>query len=87
MSLSLFTVELERWALNIHLLISLDPTIGFDFRDLKVRALAESHLFRGLHSTFGHPEVLHEPVGVSWSQVMPFEGKGVTWSDLWGIFE
>ena len=33
-SLSLFIVELERWALILHLLISLDPTNGFKFHDL-----------------------------------------------------
>ena len=86
-SLSLFTVELERWVLNLHLLISLVPTGGFEFRDLQVRALIEYLLFGGLHSAFGHPKVLHELVGVSWSQVAPFEGKRVTWSHLWGIFE
>ena len=84
--MSLFTVELERWSLNIDLLISLDPTDGFKFYELHVRALIESHLFSGLHSAFGHSEVLHENFGVSWSQVAPFEGKGVTWPHLWGIF-
>ena len=81
--MSLFTVDLERWALNFHLLISPIPTDGFEFRDLQVRALVESLLFGGLHSAFGHPEVLHELVGVSWSQVIYFKGKGVTWSHLW----
>ena len=85
--MSLFTVELERWALNLHLLISPISTGGFEFRDLQVRALTESLLFGGLHFAFGHSEVLHELVGVSWSQVTPFEGKGVTWLHLWGIFE
>ena len=78
MSLSLFTIELERWALDFLLLISPVPTSGFKFRDLQVRALAKSLLFGGLHSAFGHPEVLHEPVGVSWSQVTPFKGKRAT---------
>ena len=86
-SLSLFTMELERWALNLNLLISLVPTNGFEFHDLQVRVLVESILFSGLQSTFGHPKVLHELVGVSWSQVAPFKGKRVTWSYLWGIFE
>ena len=63
--MSLFTVELERWALNFHLLISPVPTDGFEFHDLQARALANSLLFGGLHSTFGDPEVLHEPAGVS----------------------
>ena len=80
-------MELERWALNLHLLTSPNPTSGFEFRDLKLRALAESRLFSGLHSTFGHLEVLHDHFGVSWSQVAPFKGKGATWSHLWGIFE
>ena len=87
MSLSLFNVDLERWALDFHLLISPVPTDSFEFRDLQVRALAKSLLFGALHSTFGQPKVLHEPVLVSWSQVTPFEGKRVTWSHLWGIFE
>ena len=86
-SMSLFIVELERWALDFILLISPVPTGGFEFRDLQVRALAKSLLFGGLHSTFGHPKVLHERFVVSWRQVAPFEGKGVTWSHLWGIFE
>ena len=80
-------MELERWALNIHLLISLVPTSGFKVRDLQVRALVESLLFGGLHYAFGHLEVLHELVGISWSQVAPFEGEGETWLHLWGIFE
>ena len=71
-------MELERWALNLHLLISPISTGGFEFHDLQVRALAESLLFGGLHSAFGHLEVLHEPAGISWSQVAPFEGKRVT---------
>ena len=82
MSLSLFTVELDRWALNFHSLISPIPTGGFEFRDLQVGAPIKSLLFGGLHSTFGHLKVLHEPIGVSWSQVTPFEGKRVTWSHL-----
>ena len=59
----------------------------FEFHDLHVRALVKSLLFGGLHSAFGHSEVLHELVGVSWSQVTPFKGKRVTWSHLWGLFE
>ena len=85
--MSLFTVESERWALNLHLLISLDPTDGFECHDLQVRALIESHLFGCLLSRFGYPEALHEQFGVSWRQVTLFEGKGATWSHLWGIFE
>ena len=75
------------WALNLHLLISLDPTNGFKCLDLHVRVIVESHLFGGLLSGFDHPEPLHEQFGVSWSQVAPFEGKCVTWSHLWGLFE
>ena len=80
--MSLFTVELERWALNLHLLIFPILTGGFEFSDLQVRAIIESLLFGGLHSTFGHSKVLHELVGVSWSQVAPFKGKRATWSHL-----
>ena len=54
--LSLFIVELERWALILHLLISLDLIHGFECRDLQVRALTESHLFGGLLSGFGYPK-------------------------------
>ena len=71
-------MELERWAPNLHLLISLDLTDG-ECHDLQVRALTESHLFGGLFSGFGHPEAPHEQFGVSWSQVAPFKGKGATW--------
>ena len=72
--MSLFTMELERWALNLHLLISLVPTGSFEFRDLQVRALAESLLFGGLHSAFGHLEGLHEHFGVSWGPGRTFQG-------------
>ena len=82
MSLSLFIAELERWALNFLLLISLVPTGGFKFHDLQVRALAKSILFSGLHFEFGHPEVLYEPIRVSMSQVAHFEGKRVIGSHL-----
>ena len=78
MSLSLFTIELERWALDFHLLISPVSTDGFEFHDLQVIDLTKILLFGGLHSAFGHPEVLHELLGVSWNQVTPFEGKGAT---------
>ena len=71
-------MELERWALIRHLLISLELTDGFECCDLQVRALTESHLFGVLFSGFGHPEAPHEQFGVSWSQVTPSEGKGAT---------
>ena len=77
MSLSLFNIELERWALDYLFLISPVPIGGFEFCDFQVRALAKCLLFGGLHSAFGHLEVLHELVGVSWSQFIPFEGKRV----------
>ena len=82
MSLSLFTAELERWALDFIFLISPILTGGFKFCDLQVIALATSILFSGLHFEFGHPEVLHEAVGVSMSQVAPFEGNRATWLHL-----
>ena len=59
-SLSLFTMELERWALNIHFLISLDSTDGFECPNLQVKDLTESHHFGGLFAGFGHMETLHE---------------------------
>ena len=80
-------MELERWALIIHLLISLNPIDGFECRDLQVKSLTETHLFGGLFVGFGHLEAPHEQFGVSWSQVTPFEGNGVPWSHLWGNFE
>ena len=82
MSLPLFTAELERWALDFLLLISLVLTGGFEFRNLQVGDLAKSILFGGLHFEFGHPKVLYEPVGVSMSQVAPFKGKRATWLHL-----
>ena len=78
MSLSLFTTELERWPLDFLFLISPILTDGFEFHNLQVRAHAKSLLFGGLHFAFGHLEVLHEHFRVSWSQVTPFKGKGVT---------
>ena len=87
MSLSLFIVDLERWALILYLLVSLDPTNDFECHDLQVRALAESHLFGGLFYGFGHSKAPHEQFGFSWSQVTPFEGKGVNWLHMWGNFE
>ena len=65
MSLSLFTVDLERWDLDFLLLISPIPIGGFKFCDLQVRALVKSILFSGLHFEFPHLGVLYEPVGVS----------------------
>ena len=65
-SLSLFIVELERWALNLHLMISFDMTDGFECCDLQVRSLIESHFFGGLFAGFGHLEAPHEQFGVSW---------------------
>ena len=53
-------MELERWALNLHLLISLDLTDDFECRNLQVRALTETHLFGGFLFGFGHPEGPHE---------------------------
>ena len=74
MSLSLFIVDLERWALILHLLISLDPTDGFMCRNLQVKALTESHHFDGLFAGFGHLEAPHEHFGVSWGPGRTFQG-------------
>ena len=65
MSLSLFIVELERWALILHLLISLDPTDGFTSHDLQVKSLTEPLHFDGLFTKFDHLEAPHELFGVS----------------------
>ena len=59
-SLSLFIVELERWALILHLLISFDPTDGFVSRDLQVKSLTEPLHFDGLFTEFDHLEAPHE---------------------------
>ena len=64
-SLSLFIVELERWALILHLLISLDPTDGFASCDLQVKALPEPLHFDGLFTKFDHLVAPHELFGVS----------------------
>ena len=64
-SLSLFIVELERWALILHLLISLDPINGFMSCDLQVKSLTEPHHFDGLFTEFDHLEAPHELFGVS----------------------
>ena len=55
-SLPLFIVELERWALILHLLISLDPTDGFTSHDLQVKSLTEPLHFDGLFTEFDHLE-------------------------------
>ena len=75
-------MELERWALNFHLLISHASTDGFEFHDLQVRALAKYILFSGLNFEFAHPGVLYEVVRVSTSQVTPFMGKRANGSHL-----
>ena len=64
-SLSLFIVELERWALILHLLISLNPTDSFTCHDLQLKALTKTHLFGVLFVGFGHLEAPHEHFGVS----------------------
>ena len=77
-SLSLFIVELEIWALILHLLISLDPTNGFECRNLQVKALTKTHLFGGLFAGFGHLEAPHEHFGVSWGPSHTFRRKRCT---------
>ena len=64
-SLSLFIVELERWALILHFLISLDLIDGFVSHKLQVKALTEPLHFDGLFTEFDHLEALHELFGVS----------------------
>ena len=64
-SLSLFIVELERWALILHLLIYLDPIDGFMSRDLQVKALTEPLHFDVFLNEFDHLEAPHELFGVS----------------------
>ena len=65
-SMSLFIVELERWALILHLLISLDLMNGFVSHDFQVKSLTEPLHFDGLFVEFGHLEAPHEHFGVSW---------------------
>ena len=64
-SLSLFIVELERWALILHLLISLEPIDGFASCNLQVKGLTEPLHFDGLFTEFDHLEAPHELFGVS----------------------
>ena len=73
-SLSLFIVELERWALILHLLISFDPTNGFMSRNLQVKAFTEPLHFDSLFVEFGHLEAPHEHFGVSWGPSHTFHG-------------
>ena len=64
-SLSLFLVEFEGWALILHFLISLDLTNGFASRNLQVKAITEPLPFDGLFIEFDHMEAPHELFGVS----------------------
>ena len=64
-SLSLFIMELERWALILHFLISLDPTDGFASHNLQVKSLTEPLHFDGLFTKFDHLEAPYELFGVS----------------------
>ena len=63
-SLSLFIVELERWALILHLLISLDPIDGFASHNLQVKALTEPLHFDVFFTRFDHLESPLELFGV-----------------------
>ena len=63
-SLSLFIVELERWALILHLLISLDSIDGFASHDLQVKSIVESPHFDVFFTEFDHLEAPHELFGV-----------------------
>ena len=65
LSLSLFIVELERWALIIHLSISLDLIDGLVSHKLQVKALTEPLSFDAFFSRFDHLEAPHELFGVS----------------------
>ena len=58
-------MELERWALILHLLISLDLIDGFASRDLQVKALTEPLHFDAFFTGFDHLEAPHELFGVS----------------------
>ena len=77
-SLSLFIVELERWALILHLLISLDPTDGFTSWDLQVKALIEPLHFDGLFAEFDHLEAPHELFEVSCAPGLSFRRERCT---------
>ena len=60
MSLSLFIVELERWALILHLLICLNLIDGFTSRDLQVKALTKPLHFDAFFTGFEHLEAPHK---------------------------
>ena len=64
-SLSLFIVELERWALILHLLISLNLIDGFASRNLQIKDLTEPLHFDGFFTEFDHLEAPHKLFGVS----------------------
>ena len=86
-SLSLFIVELERWALILHLLISLNPTNGFTIHDLLVKSLTEPLHFHGFFVEFDHLEAPMSCLGFLVHQVAHFEGKGAPWENLLGNYE
>ena len=84
MSLSLFIVELERWALDLNLLISLDLIDSFASRDLLVKALTEPLHFDGLFIEFHHLESPHELFGVSCAPYHSFQRERCTLGALVG---
>ena len=77
-SLSLFIVELERWALILHLLISLDPIDGFTSRDLQVKALTKPLHFDVFLTKFDHLEAPYELFGVSCAPGHSFQRERCT---------
>ena len=77
-SLSLFIMELERWALILHLPISLDPINGFASCDLQVKALIEPLHFDGFSTKFDHLEATHELFGVSCAPSRSFRSERCT---------
>ena len=84
-SLSLFIMELERWALILHLLISLDLINGFMSRDLQVEALTEPLHFDVFFTRFDHLKSPHKLFGVSNVSGHSFQRERCTLGALVGL--
>ena len=71
-------MESERWALILHLLISLDPIDGFASCELQVKDLTEPLYFDVFFTEFDHLEVPHELFGVSCAPSRSFQRERCT---------
>ena len=80
-------MELERWDLILHLLISLDPIDAFVSRNLQVKALTEPLHFNVILTKFDHLEAPHELFGVSNAPGRSFQRERCTLGALMGHYE